>query len=123
MWRGRIDLSHELPAGVTQVGDVVLSPDPLQFSGRVVDAVGRPIEGADIWFATRAEGETEWRTRYGPRVRTDADGRFAFFDALEGAGRRAWAVADGYEDDGPYEFVGGDSDARFVLARSGDGDD
>ncbi len=82
--------------------ELVLGPEPLAISGRVVDARGEPVPGAEVWtdeethfgFVPLPGGELSVRVgasvegllrgdAWTPRARTDVEGRFALHGLLE----------------------------------------
>jgi hydroxyquinol 1,2-dioxygenase len=79
-WEG----APELPAGADLA--VGVKGDPTYYSGRVLDADGRPIAGAvlDVWsgdgegtYDMQMEGDVGMKAR--GRIRTDAQGRYSFW--------------------------------------------
>jgi RNA polymerase sigma factor (sigma-70 family) len=68
--------------------------DTIAFSGRVVDAHGKPIEGAKVYyyFVTRDEVPAPIRAR------TDADGRFAFT-----LGSKDVPLSPGFSETSPFK--------------------
>lgn len=60
------------PAGVTDLGDVILSPPPIVASGVVIDQHGEPVVGA--WIGERVEGRAMIGTER--RARSAIDGTF-----------------------------------------------
>ena len=81
--RAVVDLSRQLPRGVTDLGEIQLEAPPLVAAGRVVDDLGRPVEGAKLHFerAARQRGRQDreswhWYWIHDVQVETDAEGRF-----------------------------------------------
>ena len=79
----------EVPEGhdLVDAGSVALDPG-VELAGRVVDAQGRPIEGADVW-AVAGNPMNRMRLRFGgasgePAARSAADGYFALPDRRAG---------------------------------------
>lgn len=76
----RVDLGRSFSPGRHEMGDVVLAQAPLVAEGRVVDAGGSPVAGAEVtWgFASGRQGSTRFGALGIPQtVVTDAGGAFA----------------------------------------------
>lgn len=77
--------SVRLRSGGNQEPDLVVLPPGTELRGRVRDALGKPIAGAELTaWDTLADRRVDARmsladVHYGSRARTDADGRFALF--------------------------------------------
>jgi hydroxyquinol 1,2-dioxygenase len=78
-----IEGAPEMPSGSDIAADV--PGEPTYFSGRVLDATGKPIAGAtlDVW-STDGEGKYDVQREGGElraraRIKTDREGRYAFW--------------------------------------------
>lgn len=107
--------------------EVTLWPAPVLCSGRVVDAVGQPVEGVDVWIERM---QTDLVTPSFPQLddpksTTDHSGRFVLHGVLEsmeeGDPLHGWrwyvsARKSGYPEPTPVELVQGKS-LELVLPR------
>ncbi|MBI1382401.1 MAG: hypothetical protein GC161_15090 [Planctomycetaceae bacterium] len=107
--------------------EVTLWPAPVLCSGRVVDAVGQPVEGVEVWIERmQADLVTpSFPQLDDPKSTTDQSGRFVLHGVLEsldeGDPMHGWrwyvsARKSGYPEPTPVEFVHGHS-LELVLPR------
>jgi len=127
----RLDLSRDLSSGVTDLGDLRLSPAPVFVSGVVVDEAGTPIEGA------RGSLQRQQVSRYGrnnERVHeywtyaageksgeiSDAEGRFVIrsFELSEDLHRIKFSKS-GFSHEEALEFTPGGTGLRVILRGAG----
>ena len=107
--------------------EVTLWPAPVLCSGRVVDAVGQPVEGVEVWIERmQADLVTpSFPQLDDPKSTTDQSGRFVLHGVLEsleeGDRLHGWrwyvsARKAGYPEPAPVEFVHGQS-VELILPR------
>ncbi|MFT7679543.1 MAG: hypothetical protein ACI8QC_003546, partial [Planctomycetota bacterium] len=97
-----LDLSFDVPAGDTDLGDVFFSGVPLLASGRIIDTLGQPVGGARVTAQSALnEGPMGgWQAIRGGQVSTEPDGTFQIFGLTEAntlrimAQRRSYAMAE-----------------------------
>ncbi|MEW6071079.1 MAG: carboxypeptidase-like regulatory domain-containing protein [Planctomycetota bacterium] len=113
-----IDLSREIPAGLTDLGPVVLASPPLLVAGAAAGAGGEPIAGAilDLW--RRTSGRDWWEPVGSFHQESAVDGTFAVRGVFAGERFRLGATAPGYAR-AEREFAPGEEGIVLVMPAEG----
>ncbi|MEW6071468.1 MAG: carboxypeptidase-like regulatory domain-containing protein [Planctomycetota bacterium] len=118
--RATIEVERALPAGITDLGALVLEPPAAFAEGRVVGERGEPVAGAEIalhrWDAGRSAWDTEPNVH---RVPIDPDGAFAIHESFPGERFRLVASAPGRYGI-PREFAPGARGLVLELRAGGE---
>ncbi len=109
------DLSRDFPRGETDLGDVVFRAPEVLVAGRVVDAKGTPVPGAQARIEAHGgpvRGPILWDF-------TRADGSFSFPESATSSDLRLAVFSSEFIPPEPREFVRGARDVVVVLERGG----
>jgi hypothetical protein len=112
-WTATLDLSRSFPPGETDLGDLMLLPEEVLVSGRVVDEEGQGVSA----FTARIEhssGRGQAGSQHG-----DADGAFAFHGAAPFAEMQLRIDPDGYVAPEAIPFTPGTRGLEIVVRRGG----
>ncbi len=114
---GGVPLSSDALAGVSDLGDIVLSPAPVLASGRVVDPAGNPIGGVTVTVNDAVRGMMVEEAR--SQCETNLEGRFE----LRGVDRRESFTVSFTLEAYPYRYVNdvtrGTRGLEVVMSRAG----
>ena len=98
----RVDLSQPLPAGVTDLGQLVLELDPVLLQGRVLDSNGEPIVAARVHLQSRRldrEGHPRGWSSTQIHAMSGADGAFLLIGDPPNSPEYGIKIfAEGYEE-------------------------
>jgi len=120
----RVDLSRDLPPGVTDLGDIRLEAPPTLAAGKVVDPQGRPISGVEISiFAKRFYGKdgthSSWAWVTGKGALTDAAGRFKVPGKTSSPELKILAGKNGWFQEKEVLVAPGTTGITVVLRKGG----
>lgn len=115
-----LDLSRDLPAGTTDVGDVHLGDGPRIAAGRVVDEHGEPLSNARVVLVLLDGANSSERFQAGalPRITTGLDGTFELIGVVEPETYGLRVSASGYVTT-RRPLVVGETGIVFTLAEYG----
>jgi len=116
----QIDLAREFTPGQHDMGDLVLGDSPVLVAGRVTDAIGAPLAGAEVSLQTKLVREDEdvsW-DRMKVKAVTDEAGDFELRGVTPGTELYVSASVEGKRGESVVARVG-DMGVRLVLYGTG----
>jgi len=118
----RVDITGPFPPGRTDMGDLVLSPEPLIAEGTVIDESGQPVAGASVvveaWKQVRAYSASDFEPGLFVDEETGEDGTFAVYGPTSATHMRV-SIDDQRLRASPLELPVGTRGIEIVAKRSG----